>query len=171
MRRKLAINWGGPGWAQPGTAKRKRTVQVAPVRPAPPADVVEAALTALGAPAGQRIICDYPPNALNPNRATAHLRKRLAAKKRYRQDCFNLTLAAKVKAPAEGRILVRLDMFPPDASPRDDDNAESSFKAGRDGIAKALKVDDARFSVERHLHRQPLGCVVFTIIEEAPDAR
>lgn len=163
-RRKLAIDWGAPGWAEPDKPKKKRRIQIVPVRAAPAADVVEAAMQAIGAPGGQRIICDYPPNALNPNRVVP-LRKKLSAKKRYRADCFNLALASKVKAPADGMIMIRLDLFPPDPAARDDDNAESSFKAGRDGIAQALRVDDSRFRVERHLHRQPLGCVVFTILE------
>ncbi|WP_347270999.1 hypothetical protein [Rhizorhabdus histidinilytica] len=165
MRRALAPFMPGRGWAdpQPAKPKRKRQVQMIAARPAPPADVVEAALLELGTPAGQRIICDYPPNALSPNKVV-HWSKRARAKARYRRDCFALALASKVVAPAKGVIRVRLDMFPPARDRRDDDNAEASFKAGRDGIADALRVDDSRFKVERHLHRQPLGCVVFTII-------
>ncbi|QEH81173.1 hypothetical protein EIK56_25045 [Sphingomonas sp. C8-2] len=166
MRRAFAPFMPGRGWAepQPAKAKRKRPVQMTAARPAPPAEVVEAALIELGAPAGQRIICDYPPNALSPNKVV-HWGKRSRARARYRRDCFALALASKVVAPPKGVIRVRLDLFPPARDRRDDDNAEASFKAGRDGIADALRVDDSRFRVERHLHRQPLGCVVFTIIE------
>lgn len=150
--------------------KAKKRAQITAVRPAPPAAIVEEAMVAIGAPAGQRIICDYPPNALNPNRAGAPDWVKAKAKRIYRRDCYVLTLASKVRPPAEGDIEVRLDLFPPEANRRDDDNAESSFKAGRDGIAQALKVDDARFRVERHLHRdRPLGCIVFTIIDGSPE--
>lgn len=167
MTRRVALaDFLPKGLDKPGKPKRKRRIQLAPVRPAPASAVVEAALTEIGAPAGQRIICDYPPNALNPNR-TVPWRKKATAKKRYRRDCCILAMQSKAKAPADGRIQIRLDMFPPDPAERDDDNAEASFKAGRDGIAEALGVDDSRFAVERHLHRRPLGCVVFTILEGA----
>lgn len=169
-REQPTINWGGKDWAKAFDAKapgpkRRRTYQTAPVRPAPPAAVVESTLAAVGAPAGQRIICDWPPNILSVN-SRAHWSKSSKARKAYRRSCWALALAAKVKLPADGDIRVRLDMFPPEPNGNDDDNAQSRFKAGRDGIAEALKVDDARFRVEPRLHREhPIACMVFTILE------
>lgn len=167
MRRALNAFIPGRGWHQPETpkAKRKRTYQTAPVRPAPPAEVVEAALTEIGAPAGQRVICDWPPNILSVN-SRAHWSKSAGPRKAYRQACWALALQAKLVVPADGPISVRLDMFPPTRG-NDDDNAEGRFKAGRDGIAEALRVDDNRFKVAAHLHpSRPLGCMVFTILED-----
>ena len=152
-------------------AKPKRIYQTAPVKAPARADVVEAALAALGAPAGQRIICPWPPNALSAN-ARASRRIESKARRSYRVQCWGLALEAKPSVPVGGDIHVRLDMFPPDRRGNDDDNPQGRFKAGRDGIAQALKVDDSRLRVEPHLHRdQPLACMVFTIIDVGPDAR
>jgi hypothetical protein len=138
-------------------AKKKRRPQ-AP-RPAP------RSLEGVDLPAGQRVVCDYPPAACSPNRRDRWAR--IKAAKRYRATCFALALATKVKLPADGEIAVRLDIFPPDRSARDDDNAEAAFKAGRDGVAEALRVDDARFRVQRVMREEPLSCIVVTFLEEA----
>lgn len=162
MRAKLRLFRLDDAMAKP---KRVRARQTAPVRAAPAAAVVEAALAAVDAPAGQRIICDWPPNILSAN-SRAHWSKATAPRAAYRRACWALALQAKVTVPAEGDILVRLDMFPPDTiSLNDDDNAAARFKAGRDGIAAALKVNDRRFKVTPVLHAEPLACMVFTIID------
>ncbi len=59
----------------------------------------------------------------------------------------------------------RIDFFPPNRARRDDDNAIAAFKAGRDGIADALKVDDARFQIVPVMHREARACVVVTVID------
>lgn len=140
----------------------------APRKPKPVQTVasMEPVMLALGVPAGQRIVCAWPPKELNPNRRI-HPAKRAPFAKRYLHDCWVLALEAKLTAGAEHRIFVRLDFFPPDRVRRDDDNAISSFKAGRDGIAKAMKVDDSRFKIIPDMHAQPLGCVVVTLIDGA----
>lgn len=150
----------------PQKAKRKRVWQTAPVAPAPPAAVVDLAMATIGAPAGPRVILDYPPNVLSRNaRPPRHLRTKATAK--YRRDCAALTMAAKLTVPAEGDIAVRIDFFPPAGNRPDDDEPVGRFKAGQDGVADGLKVDDRRFRPDWKIHRQPLGCVVFTIIEGA----
>jgi len=63
-----------------------------------------------------------------------------------------------------GPITVRLDFFPPSRAKRDDDNVPASFKAGRDGVADALRCDDARFRTITVLHAEPRSCVVFSLI-------
>lgn len=47
--------------------------------------------------------------------------------------------------PNTHRIALWLDFYPPDRRARDDDNMIASFKAGRDGIALALGINDKRF--------------------------
>ncbi len=118
-------------------------------------------------PEGLRVICPYPPAALNPN-ARAHWSKKSTVAKAYRHACWALAREAVLIAPAAGPIHLRLDFFPPDRAQRDDDNAEAAFKAGRDGIADALKVDDSRFVVRRHWHSEPRACVVVTILKRPP---
>ena len=48
-------------------------------------------------------------------------------------------------APDSPKIALWLAFYPPDRRARDDDNMVASFKAGRDGIALALGIDDKRF--------------------------
>jgi crossover junction endodeoxyribonuclease RusA len=43
------------------------------------------------------------------------------------------------------RLHLWLEFYPPDRRPRDDDNMVASFKAGRDGIAQAMGINDKRF--------------------------
>lgn len=164
-RNPLAAFLPGRGWDKANKPKaRKRVWQTAPLRPAPPAEVVELALATLGAPAGQRVILDYPPNALSLNgRPPRHIKSKAIAN--YRGACKILTLAAKIRAPAAGDFPVRIDFFPPPGTRPDDDEPVGRFKAGQDGVADGLKVDDRRFRPEWKIHRQQLGCVVFTIIE------
>lgn len=121
-----------------------------------------------GLPAGVRVVLPWPPAGLNPNARHVHNAKKGAIAGRYREDCWALTLerfgahGRRGFLPAEGKIAVRLDFYPPDRAKRDDDNCVSMFKPGRDGVAKALKVDDARFVCTPYLHTDPRGCVVMT---------
>lgn len=116
-----------------------------------------------------RLVLPWPPAALNPNCKKVHPARKARFVRDYRQACWSETLAqvgcdaGRRLFPGTGRIAIRLDLFPPDRRSRDDDNAESAFKAGRDGVADALKVDDRRFQMSRFLHiDSPRGCVVLT---------
>jgi len=119
-------------------------------------------------PAGPRVIVPFPPVELSPN-WRGHWSKKSPVAKTYRRLCWALALEAKLKVPAYaaggGKIAVRLDFFPPTRASRDDDNVPASFKAGRDGIADALKCDDARFQTTNVLHDEPRSCVVVTLID------
>jgi crossover junction endodeoxyribonuclease RusA len=90
----------------------------------------------------------YPPRDVSPN-ARKHWRVKAKATAAYRRDCYVTALAygaqylrAKL---GEGKIDLRVCVSHPDRRRRDDDNAYSSFKSGRDGLADALGVDDNRF--------------------------
>jgi len=85
----------------------------------------------------------WPPRELSPN-ARAHWSKKSKLAKRYRRTCHLLAYDAGLKAPP-GRIKLVLEFVPPDRRHRDDDNLLAAFKAGRDGLADALKIDDHRF--------------------------
>ncbi|WP_298399502.1 hypothetical protein [Sphingobium sp.] len=158
---------GGKNWASALAAgdqgKPKKAKREPKPRPDPkPVDDIS------GLPAGPRVIVPFPPVELSPN-WRGHWSKKSPVAKTYRRLCWALALEAKLKVPAYaaggGKIAVRLDFFPPDRNSRDDDNVPASFKAGRDGIADALKCDDARFQTTNVLHDEPRSCVVVTLID------
>jgi crossover junction endodeoxyribonuclease RusA len=86
----------------------------------------------------------WPPKELSPN-ATLHWAKKAKFKKMYRETCWALTLESKVKINAVGKIPIEITFFPPDRRHRDADNMVASIKAGLDGVADALKVNDRQF--------------------------
>lgn len=86
----------------------------------------------------------WPPKALSPNSRT-HWAKKSPITKAYKRACWALTLEAAMVVPDSPKLALWLDFYPPDRRHRDDDNMVASFKAGRDGIAQALGIDDKRF--------------------------
>lgn len=85
----------------------------------------------------------WPPRELHPN-WRGSWRKRAPVTKMMRTYAAAVTREAKLVAP-EGKIEVRLTFCPPDRRHRDLDSMQSAFKAGFDGIADALKVNDRMF--------------------------
>ena len=106
----------------------------------------------------------WPPKELSPN-ARVHWTKKAKAAKAYRAECYMLAKAAGVKVPPGQRVALMIEFIPPDRRARDDDNCLASFKAGRDGIADALGVDDRRFVTSLWLADEPVygGAVRVTI--------
>lgn len=92
---------------------------------------------------GMTLILPYPPHALSPN-ARVHWSERSRYAKRYLRECFVVAYNAGLNAPS-GRILLGLEFYPPSNRRRDDDNLIASFKAGRDGLALAMGIDDHVF--------------------------
>jgi len=103
----------------------------------------------------------WPPKELSPN-ARGHWSKRAEAAKAYKQVCWVMAMEAGLelpvvmatssmadiafgKPPSPPRYHLWIDFYPPDRRSRDDDNMIASFKAGRDGLALALGIDDKRF--------------------------
>lgn len=111
----------------------------------------------------QRVVLPWPPKDLSPN-ARVHWSTRSKAAKSYRMQCFLFAKKAGMVAPA-GRILLALEFLPPNARRRDDDNLLAAFKAGRDGLAQALGVDDSRFVSQVRLSDtvRPGGAVLVTL--------
>lgn len=93
----------------------------------------------------------WPPKGLSPN-SRGHWAQRARVVKAYRQTCRILAMAAKLRAPAEGEVFLRVDYFPPDRRARDWDNIIASSKAMFDGLADAMGVNDKRFVVLTHVH-------------------
>lgn len=93
----------------------------------------------------------WPPAALSSN-ARLHWRKLAAAKKSYRIECWGAALEVDTKGRQrlrplpDGELRVALEFRPPDRREYDKDNLLSRMKAGLDGLADALQVNDRRFS-------------------------
>lgn len=100
----------------------------------------------------------WPPKELSPN-ARVHWAKLAKAKKQYRQVAFWLAKEAKLQAPAKELIRVDLTFFAPTKHARDRDNLLASMKAGLDGLADALGIDDQCFDPKVHIAEQT-GCTV-----------
>ncbi len=101
----------------------------------------------------------FPPSGLSPN-ARLHWAKKAKAAKAYRTECHLITLESGLRGVDwSGDIHVWIDFFPPDRRRRDDDNMIAAFKAGRDGIADALGVDDNRFRIHPFVQRETGGKV------------
>lgn len=105
----------------------------------------------------------WPPKELSPN-ARVHFHAKASATRVYRDAAYWLAVPARRLFDLEGEIMVRCEFFPPDKRRRDLDGMFSSIKAGLDGIADSLQVNDHRFAFEIH-RREPVkgGKVVVTI--------
>ncbi|MCF6780900.1 endodeoxyribonuclease RusA [Stutzerimonas stutzeri] len=109
------------------------------------------------------VLLPWPPKELSPN-SRKHWRAKAPIAKKYRADCHLLCKAAGMVMP-EGRALLAIEFLPPDRRKRDDDNMLSAFKAGRDGLADALGVDDSVFVSQVRLSKtvHPGGAVRVTL--------
>lgn len=94
----------------------------------------------------------WPPPELSPNARSGTFHKGARAKAKYRADCYALTLAAGLPTPPEGPIPVRVHFVPPSRAGYDQDNLVARMKAGLDGLAQALRVDDNRFRLTYRYH-------------------
>lgn len=116
----------------------------------------------------------WPPSKLSPN-SRVHWAQRSKLAKQYRTECFRsarsavqgMDLSDLQAQTAKGSIALFIDFCPPDRRHRDDDNVIASFKAGRDGIADALMVDDKLFRIHPFLRDVPApgGQVVVRILK------
>jgi len=109
------------------------------------------------------IILPWPPKELSPN-SRMHWAKRNTHKVIYRDTCYLTTLGYKATVEGDGPIPITIDFYPPDRRHRDADNMVSAFKAGQDGLANALGVNDRRFQPVYRFN-EPIkgGCVVVTL--------
>lgn len=124
------------------------------------------------------IILPWPPKECSPN-ARVHWAKKSRTAKRYRSDCKLIAHLAVVKTgnPVlgmmdRGSVDMDIAFYPPDRRHRDDDNLIGAFKAGRDGIADALRCDDKAFRIHPYLSGKVCdgGEVVVTIRKREREA-
>lgn len=89
----------------------------------------------------------WPPRALSPNARHAHWATLARAKRAYRGACAWAARqqgAARIDAPA---LAVSMTFVPPDRRARDLDNCIAAMKAGIDGLADVLGIDDSRWTL------------------------
>jgi crossover junction endodeoxyribonuclease RusA len=90
------------------------------------------------------ITLPWPPKELSPN-ARTHFHAKARVAKNYREGAF--WTAFDCIAPESGPVHLTIEFRPPDKRKRDLDNMLASTKAGLDGIADALKINDERFEL------------------------
>lgn len=102
----------------------------------------------------------WPPSVLSPNARPAHWSIKAKAAKAYRTACKALAEASGMEAPTSQKIALWLEFVPPSRRRFDDDNLVASFKAGRDGLAEALGIDDSRFVCRHTVATDQIGGMV-----------
>lgn len=117
-----------------------------------------------------KIELPYPPSGLNPNARLLPVRKRVLQRS-YKETCYYQAVHSIGRSEVKflpGKIAVTMNVYYPNRARRDDDNIESAFKVGRDGVALALKVDDHRFRVTRIIHDEIIkgGKIVLELKEQ-----
>lgn len=108
----------------------------------------------------------WPPRELSPNARHAHWSALARAKLQYRAACAVTARsqgAARIVAP---ELAVSLTFVPPDRRSRDLDNCISSMKAGLDGLADVLGVDDNRWTLTAVMDSDQIGG--FVRVEVSP---
>jgi crossover junction endodeoxyribonuclease RusA len=86
----------------------------------------------------------WPPKELSPNSRQHHMAL-ARVKKRFRSACALTALSQGAHRLQAEKLEVNLVFFPPDKRGRDVDNCVASLKAGLDGLADVLGVDDRRW--------------------------
>ena len=111
------------------------------------------------------ILLPWPPSVLNPNRR-CHWAVKAKAVKAYRKESGWATKASGDRIKGKGAIDLHISFYPPDNRSRDLDGMLSSIKAGLDGIADALGVNDKRFQLRIERCAKIKGGQVRIIITE-----
>ena len=97
-----------------------------------------------------------------------HWRRKAKAVKDARQTTMLFALASGWKpgvVPTDGRLHLWVDFVPPDRRRRDLDNCIASMKAGLDGLADALGVDDNRWRLVCKMADGEVGGFVAVTVE------
>ena len=88
----------------------------------------------------------WPPKELSPN-ARMHWSALAKAKKAYRAACAWTAREQGARRIEAEKLHLALVFYPPNRRAFDLDNALASLKAGLDGLADVLGVDDSRWSL------------------------
>lgn len=92
------------------------------------------------------LVLPWPPKELSPN-ARRHHMALARSKKAYREACaWTARQQGATRIEAES-LVVHLEFVPPDRMARDWDNMLAAFKAGADGLADVIGVDDRHWRI------------------------
>lgn len=114
------------------------------------------------------ITLTWPSPKLNPNRKrSSHWSEYAGIAKAYKQAAWAATLDVIGRYRFREPPSVEINFYPPDGRGRDDDNMIGAFKAGRDGIALAIRHDDSTWKPSYRFHdpHRPNGRVVVVLAE------
>lgn len=102
----------------------------------------------------------WPPKELSPN-SRNHWAVVARAKRIYRTECWALTKEVTKGLALIGnyKVPVEITFYPPSKRHYDLDNCLASMKAGLDGVADALQVNDHRFTLTVSMAEEVLGLV------------
>lgn len=116
----------------------------------------------------------WPPKELSPN-ARVHFHVKARVTKDYRERAYWLAFKAVINQDCdfgpspEVALLLDFTFHQPDKRRRDLDTMLSSVKAGIDGIADAIGVNDVRFEYALKRAEPVKGGKVVIVIGEGPD--
>jgi Holliday junction resolvase RusA-like endonuclease len=85
----------------------------------------------------------FPNPKLSPNKRTSH-RWLTEERQQAREIGYWIVKDAGISFPKNSRLQLIIKICPPDLRGRDDDNIYSSFKSYRDGMFKALEMNDKK---------------------------
>lgn len=103
------------------------------------------------------ITLPWPPRELSPNARHAHWAQLARAKRSYRAACAMQARVQGASRMLADRLAVHLRFIPPDRRARDLDNCIAAMKAGLDGLADVLGVDDSRWKLTAELAGGAIG--------------
>lgn len=108
----------------------------------------------------------WPPTALSPN-TRQHWSALASAKKAYRTECAWQAKVQGARAIDAAKLHVSLVFVPPNRRAHDLDNLLARFKAGIDGLADVLGVDDSKWSLTIS-KADEIGGMVKVLVEVRP---
>lgn len=110
------------------------------------------------------IILPWPPKELSPN-ARKHFMAAYRAKKAYREACYWQAVEQGARKLDAERLHVHFEFHKPTKRAMDLDNALARCKAGIDGLADVLGVDDSKWVMSMSFADTVGGFVRVTIKE------
>ena len=120
------------------------------------------------------VVLGWPPTDLSPN-ARKHWAVVARAKKQYRKDCYSVSKEQlkkykKITENIPERLVLEMTFIPPDRRSYDRDNLVARMKAGIDGLADALRINDKQFNTVISTMDQDYlgGFVRIRILQEIP---
>lgn len=113
------------------------------------------------------LVLPWPVKGLSPN-ARGHWAKTARDKRRYREACAWAAKSQGAGKLGASRLHVHCVFVPPDRRKRDDQNCMASMKAGLDGLADVLGVDDSKWRTSYEMAPDgEIGGMVRVIVQEA----